>query len=339
MISCTSPNTCNVKRSRSTSTHKMLPLSVADDAPSTAFHYQFSDIIRVESRLHCDNSEDVMGPTRNRWVTQHLWDIAQAQGFTDMAQAQGFTPHLPTEPSNLNVHAQEFVASPPSQAATDNRLEHTQPWYDNFYLADQDVPDTSDYQLPATQTAASYNRPSRYRPFDPRELSEYRAAVQAHLFGHNGESGNAFSGPTDQFPDPYLHSHQNPPYPELPTTPPTDVPCVRSPSTPPNRSIKQNDHHHRRQTSSLDDLSTLTTHTALCLDMEPPIQSRIDSPAAAPNHYKPLTIYAIEIRIGDYIQSIDTPGTLIPSPSNFTTSLHPSLHLIFPCTPKPKSRR
>ena len=285
----------------------MPPLSVADNGPSTAFHNQFSDIIRVEARLHCDNSEDVTGPARKRWVTQHLWDIAQAQGFTDISQAQGYTPHPPTEPSNLNVHAQEFVASPPSQAATNNLLEQTRPWYDNFYLADQDGPDTSDYQLPATQTAASHNPPGRYRPFDPLELSEYRAAVQAHLFGQNSASGNAFTGPTDHFPG-------SPPYPELPTTPPNNVPCVSYPSTPPNRSARQNDHHHRRQTSSLDDLSTLTTHTALCLNTEPTIESRAESPAAAPDHYKPLTIYAIEIHIGDYIQSIDNPGTLFPPP-------------------------
>ena len=291
----------------------MPPLSVADNGPSTAFHYQFSDIIRVESRLRCDNSEDMTGPAHNRWVTQHLWDIAQAQGFTDMSQAQGFTLPLPTEPSALNVHAQEFVASPTSQAATGSHSEHLRPWYDNFYLADQDGPDSSDYQLPATQTAASHNPSSRYRPFDPLELSEYRAAVQAHLFGQDGASGNAFSSP-DQFPDPYPHSHQSHPYPELPTTPPTNVPHVRFPSTPPNRSTGQNQHHHRRQTSSLDDLSTLTTHTAPCLSTEPPIQSRTGSPAAAPDHYKALTIYALEINIGDYIQSIDNPGTLFPSP-------------------------
>lgn len=291
----------------------MAPLSVADNGPSTAFHHQFSDIIRIESRLHRDNSEDMTGPAHTRWVTQHLWDIAQAQGFTDIAQVQGFTLPPPTEPSNLNVHAQEFVASPTSQAATDSRsdqtlVEHTRTWYDNFYLADRDGPDSSNNQLPATQTAASHNPPNRYSPFDPLELSEYRAAVQAHLLSQNDKLSNAYSGPTDQFPDPYLHSHQSPPYPEIPTTPPTNVPHVRYPSTPPNRSTRQNNHHHRRQTSSLDNLSNLTTITALCLSTESSIQSRTDSPSAAPDHYKALTIYAIEIHVGDYIQSIDNPG-------------------------------
>ena len=288
----------------------MPPLSVPNNSPSTAFHDQFSEIIRLESRLHCDYSEDITGPVHARWVTQHLWDVARAQGFTLLP---------PTEPSTLNVHAQEFIASPISQSATDSRLEHARPWYDNFYLADQDGPDSSGYQLPATRTAAFHNPPSRYRPFDPLELSEYRAAVQAQLFNQrtnnqNGASGNAFSGPTNQFPDLFLHSRNSPPYPQLPTTPPTNLPHVRYPSTPPDRSTRQNHHHHRRQTSSLDDLSNLTTHTALCVSTEPTVQSRTDSPSAAPDHYKALTIYAIEIHIGDYIQSIDHPGTLSPSP-------------------------
>ena len=288
----------------------MPPLSVTDNGPSTAFHDQFSDIIRLESRLHCDHAEDIIGPARKHWVTRHLWDIARAQGFT-------LQP--PSEPSTLNVHAQEFVASPTSQAATHSRSEHTTPWYDNFYLADQDGLGSSGYQLPATQTVASHNPPSRYRPFDPLELSAYRAAVQAQLFDQHTESqdsalGNAFSGPIEQVPDPYRHSRHSPPYSQLPTTPPTNVPRVQYPSTPPNRSTRQNHHHHRRQTSSLDDLSTLTPHTALCAITEPPVQSRMDSPSAAPDHYKRLTIYAIEIHIGDYIQSVDNPGTLFPSP-------------------------
>lgn len=291
-----------------------------------AFHHQFSTIIRLESRHHRDLSEDIIGPARKRWVIRHLTEVAQAQGFTLQLSAQR---------STLNVHAQEFITPSPAQTATSGRSGHVTPWYDDFYLADQGVFDSSGRQLPAASTIASHHLsrpPGPYHPFDPIELSAYRATVQAQL-GHSSNqqaqsqrsaSGSASGRHVDSHLDSLRCQSHSHPLSRPPTTPPNHFPRVRYPSTPPNRSVRRHHHHHRRQTSSLEDLSNLVANTTLRANTESIAQSKMGS-LSAPDHYRPLEIYAVEIQIGDYIQSATNPGTqrrsiFFPVHSNSTLS-------------------
>lgn len=255
----------------------MPPLSVpiSDGDPSTAFFDQFSTIIRLEARLYGDHSEDVAGPAYGHWVVRHLTDVARAQGFT--------SPPSPAQTTTLNVHAQEFITPPPAQSKTSSRPVHSTPWYENFNLADQGVYDPSGPYHPTEPTAESQpvsRSRTPYTAFDPDELAQYRAVIREQLV-HSSNSCR-------------------------PTTPPSNFPRARYPSTPPNLP-------HRRlrlasPTEPFPDLVNDTTLSSLRASTEPLAEAKMGS-LAAPDHYEPVEIYALEVEIGDYIQSVKNPGT------------------------------
>lgn len=269
-----------------------MPLSVliSDGDPSDAFFHQFSTIIRLESRLQGDHSEDVTGPARQRWAVRHL---------TEVAQAQGVTSQLPAHASTLNVHAREFRTPPPAQATTSNRSERITPWYENFNLADQGVP-SSILSRPA----------SPYNPFDPAELAAYRAVIRAQLLeSSNPRAARQQSAPSehfDQISDSFQRADHNVPLTQPPSTPPNNLPRVRYPSTPPNRPLR-----HRRHTSSTDSLPELLANSTLRASTEPIAQPTRMGSLTASGHYKALEVYALEVQIGDYIQSVKYPGKVM----------------------------
>ena len=278
-----------------------MPLSVptSNGDASDAFFNQFSTIICIESRLRGDHSEDVMGPARQRWAIKHLAEVAQAQGFSSQP---------PTQEAAPNVHAREFITPPPARRATSNRSAYTTPWYENFNLADQGVRNSSGpYRPPAADRYIS-RPPNSYRPFDPAELASYRAAVEAQLFPQNTQRVvSAPNGPyyhhdyNDNNADPFTFPDQPHPHSRLPSPP---SPGVRYASTPPNRPIR----HHRR-TPSAESLSDLVGSTSLRANTEPIAESARMSSLAAPEHYEPIEVYALEVRNGDFIQSVKNPGT------------------------------
>ena len=263
---------------------------------SDAFFNQFSTIICIESRLQGDYSEDAVGPARQGWVEKHLSEVAQAQGFSSQ---------LPTQEMASNVHTEESVKPPPARKATSSRSEHTTPWYNNFNLADQGVMNSSGpYRPPAVDQRTS--RPANsYRPFDPAELASYRAAVEAQLFPrntqrvvsapnapyyyHHGYNSNA--GTFTFLNHPHHHSR-------LPSSP---SPCVRYPSTPP-RPVRD------LRTPSAESVPDLIGSTKLRCNTEPIAESARMSSLAAPDHYEPIEVYALEVRNGDFIQSVKHPG-------------------------------
>ena len=293
-----------------------MPPSVltSDGDVSDAFFSQFSTIICVESRLRGDKSEDIVGPARQGWVVRHLAEVAQAQRFY---------PQLPTQEMAVNVHAQ---TPPPAQMATSNPSGYTTPWYANFNLADQGVMNSSGPYRPPAENQYNSRPPNSYRPFDPAELASYRAAVQAqldiqhdvsatsrphHYHYYNNKNNNHASAFT--FPD-YSHSH---PYSHsrpasgsrLASTP---TPHVRYPFTPPNRPVR---HRYRRTPSAeyFPDLmgGSMTPRSKT----EPIVESARMSSLAAPDHYEPIEVYAVEVRNGDFIQSVKNPGMCTQSSS------------------------
>ena len=273
---------------------------VSNDDLSNAFYHQFSTIIRLESRLHGDRSEDMTGPARQSWAVRHLTEVAQAQGFTSQLPAQALT---------LNVHAREFMTPPPAQATTTNRSERITPWYENFNLADQGVSSDSFHFQPPHVPSNNLSRPaSPYNPFDPAELAAYRAVVRAQLLqSSNPRVAYQPSVSSERF-DRTSDSTRSTSYTlsrsRLPSTPPNKSPRVRYPSTPPNRAPR-----HPRHTSSTDSLPDLVTNATLRASTEPITQPASMGSLTAPAHYKALEIYALDVQIGDYIQSVKYPGT------------------------------
>lgn len=286
----------------------MPPLSVliSDGDPSDAFHDQFSTIIRLESRLRGDHSEDVTGPAHQRWVVKHL---------TEVAQAQGFPMQLPTQATAFNVHAGEFITPPPAQTTIFGHSGYTTPWHENFNLADQGVFDSSGPYYPAAQNIAFHRLsrpPSPYHPFDPAERAAYRAIVRAQLLqscGQRAESQpHASSECFDHTSDAFIRSSDNLPRFEPPTTPPNNFSGVRSPFTPPNQSPRL-----RGQTAppeSPESLSDLVANTTIRASTEPIAESRMGS-LTAPDCYKSIEVYAIDVQTGDYIQSVKNPGEVM----------------------------
>ena len=289
--------------------HKM-PLSVptGNGDASDAFFHQFSDIIRIESRLQGDNSEDVVGPARQCWAMRHLAEVAQAQGFTSQ---------LPGLETLSNLHFRGSITPPPARRVTSNRSEFTKPWYEDFNLADQGIMDSSGPYRPPPANRYISRPPNSYRPFDPAELAAYRAAVEAQLFPQNTQRVvSAPNGPyhhhnynnnndsTDPFTFPnHAHAHDHPhPRSQVPASP---SPRVRYPSTPPNRPARYN--YHRR-TPSAGSLPDLVGDMSLRANTEPIVESVRMSSLAAPDHYEPIEIYAREVRNGDFIQSVKNPG-------------------------------
>lgn len=305
-------------------TQKM-PLSVliSDGDASKAFHHQFSTIIRLESCLHGDHSEDITGPARQRWAVRHLTEVARAQGFTSQlpTHAQGTTlnvhaPDFITPPpaysTRLNVHAREFITPPPTQATTSNHSERIAPWYENFNLADQGVSFGPYYPQPSTIPFNNLSRtPSPYNPLNPAELAGYRAAVRAQLFqssDQRAESQHSLSNDhLDHKPDLFSHpSHNFLRGARLPSTPPNNFSRVRYPSTPHNRSARR---PHQISPTDSDSLPDLFTNNTQRSNTEPIAQSASMGSLTAPDHYKHITVYAVDVQNGDYIQSVKNPGT------------------------------
>ena len=281
-----------------------MPLSVptSNGDVSDAFFNQFSTIIRIESRLRGDHSEDVIGPARQRWAIKHLAEVAQAQGFSSQP---------PIQETALNVHAREFITPPPAWRVTSNRSAHTTPWYENFNLADQGIRNSSGpYRPPAANRYIS-RPPNSYRPFDPAELASYRAAVEAQLFPRNNTqrvvstpNGPYYHHDYNNNADPFTFPNDPHPHSQPLSTP---SPRVRYPSTPPNRPAR-----HYRRTPSAESLSDLVGSTSLRANTEPIAESAKMSSLAAPDHYEPIEVYALEVRNGDFIQSVKNPGTWMP---------------------------
>ena len=280
--------------------HKMsLPATTGNGDASDAFFHQFSTIICLESHLQGDHSEDVVGPARQHWATKHLAEVAQAQGFPSQ---------LPTQETASNVHAPKPIKPSRARKATSNRSGYTTPWYDNFNLADQGIMNTSGPYRPPAANPHTSRLPNSYRPFDPAELASYRAAVEAQLFSRNTQ--RVVSAPNGPY---YYHGYNNnnnaepstspihPHYP-LPSTP---SPRVRYPSTPPNRPAR-----HYRRTPSAESLPDLVGSTTLRANTEPIAESKNMSSLAAPDHYEPIEVYAVEVRNGDFIQSVKNPGNV-----------------------------
>lgn len=280
-----------------------MPLSVpiSDDDLSNAFYHQFSTIVRLESRLQGDHSEDLTGPARQCWAVRHL---------TEVARAQRVTSQLPAQASTLRVYAREFMTPSPAQATTSNRSERITPWYENFNLADQGVYFDSSRFQPPTIPFNSLSRPaSPYNPFDPAELAAYRAVVRAQLLQSSNprvaSQHRVSSERLDHTSESTRRTSHNLPRSRLPSTPPNNSPRVRYPSTPPNRAPR----HHRRHASSTDSLPDLVANTTLRASTEPIAQPASMGSLTAPAHYKALEVYALEVQIGDYIQSVKYPGT------------------------------
>ena len=274
------------------------PVLINDGDASDAFFDQFSSIIRLEARLNGDNSEGVTGPAHQRWAVRHLAEVAEAQGFTVRPATQG-TP--------FNVHAQEFITPPSAQTATFNHSGYTTPWYENFNLADQGIPDSSGHYRPPAENQRFARPPNAYRPFDLAEQAEYRAAVQTRLFPH-GTHGTqrVFSAPQRPYRayndmDQQIYITRAAPYFQLPSTRPA---ANRYSSTP----LNQPAGYHGR-TPSLESLPSIVTNTTLHANTEPIAQSARMSALAAPDHYEPIEIHALEVRNGDFIQSVKNPGT------------------------------
>ena len=274
------------------------PLTSNGDA-SDAFFDQFSTIIRLESRLNGDNSEDAVGPARQRWAVRHLAEVAEAQGFTSQLPTEG------TLGTFVNSgHTQEFITPLPAQGGTSTPPYFSTPWYTHFYLADQGISTVSGpYRPPAVNQRISHPENS-YRPFDPAEQAAYRAAVQAQLSPQNTQrvvtAPNGSTSNCNYDPDPHNFPEHAHPRPQLPITP---SPRVRYPSTPPNRPAR-----HHRQTPSAESLPDLTANTSLRANTEPIAESANMSSLAAPDHYEPIEVYALEVKNGDFIQSVKNPG-------------------------------
>ncbi|CAF9919273.1 hypothetical protein IMSHALPRED_004572 [Imshaugia aleurites] len=266
---------------------------------SNAFHNQFSTIIRLEARLQGDHSEDVTGPAHQFWVLKHLAEVAEAQGFTSR-------PLMHT--TTLNVHARELSTPHHAQATTTNRSEHITPWYDSFNLADQGVCEPSGPQAPAVSPSVFTHPADIYSPFDHTELAAYRAVIRAQLLSSSdAATPNPQSAPREcvnHASDPVRHRNLNPQIPQRPSTPRNNFPRGY-PSTPPNRSAR---HHHRRQTSQLDFLPDHFTHNATLRASTEPLAEPTMTSLTAPDHYKPFEVYALDVQIGDYIQSVKNPG-------------------------------
>lgn len=257
---------------------------ISDNDLSNAFHDQFSTIIRLESRLQGDHSEDVTGPAHQLWVVRHL---------TEVAHAQRITSQLPAQMMTANVHAPEFITPSHARVATASRSQHITPWYDNFFLADQRITDSSS--------------PNRYNLFDPAELATCPTATRAQLRESSDQNVrnqyNATIGRVDSTTY-SVHGSTS----RHPSTPPNTFPRAQYPSTPPNQSSR---HHHRRRTSQLDFLPDLTanrSYTTVRASTEPTAESRMGS-LAAPDHYQPFEVRALDVQIGDHIQSVQNPGT------------------------------
>lgn len=266
-----------------------LTATVSDGDPSDAFHDQFSTIIRLESHLHRDHSEDaMMGPARRHWVMRHLAEVAQAQGFTSVS----------TQGTPFNVHARDFVTSPSAQTMMSDIDGYSTPWYEKFNLVNQEVLESRRPSYPSGPS----------RAFNPAELAEYRVVVRAQLVHssnqHSGSQHNTSGGRFDHTSDPSLGSIHNLPRFQPPSTPPNNRLRVRYPSTPPNQSFRR---HH--QITPPDSPPDLVTRTTLRASTEPPTQPPSMGSLTAPDHYKPYEIYALEVEIGDYIQSVKNPGT------------------------------
>lgn len=266
------------------------PINNSD--PSAAFYDQFSLIIRLESRLRRDNSEDITGPAHQRWAARHLAEVAQAQGYNS---------RLPAEETNFN--ARHFVAPPPAQTATNNHLGHVTPWYDNFNLADQGVLDSSGPYRPPTSTSLTQytsHPPNSCAPFTPAERAAFHATVQTPpLFRNSTQRVPSVFAERDNYnynSDPFVlpnHNHQPS---QIPSTPPSHV-RHSFPSTPPNQIVIS----HPRA-SSVEFSPDLFGNRTLRTNTEPIAQSARMSEFKAPDHYKEYEIYALEIQVGDYIQ-------------------------------------
>lgn len=235
------------------------------------------------------------GPAHYHWVIKHLADVARAQGFTSSPPAQA---------TALNVHAQDFVTPPPpAHTTTSRRPAHRTPWYENFNLADQGVYDPSDPYHPPSPTTEPHplsRSQTPYTAFTPDELAHYRAVVREQLV----QSSNQPTGPWPLAPrgrsDYIPNSPQDPG--QIPT-PSNFHPRVRYPSTPPNRP-----HRRFNIASSTESLSDLVADTRLRASTEPLAEAKMPTPLAAPEHFVPTEIYALEVRVGDYIQSVKNPG-------------------------------
>ena len=274
-----------------------MPLSVpiSNNNPTDAFHEQFSAIIRYESRLRGNYSEGITGPARRRWVVMHVAEVAHAQGYRSQ---------VPSQATTWNVHAQEFTTPLSAQTATSTRYGNTGPWYNNFNLADQGVVNTSGpYRPPRSSLTANQRAtypPNAYRPFDPAELAAYRDLVQAQLAVQ--QSFRPYETRVHNFNSNTNHQTINHPRVRIPSTPPSRV---RYPSTPPNRPAR-----YARQPSPTDSVPSLVASTTtLRANTEPIAQSARMSSLTAPDHYEPLEVYALEVRKGDFIQSVKYPGT------------------------------
>ena len=271
---------------------------VSDGDLSDAFFHQFSTVIRLKSHLRGDHSEDVIGPARRHWVVRHMAEVARAQGFTS---------HQPTPAAVLNVHARECITPLSTQTTTSSGPGYLTPWYNSFNLADQGVYDPSGPYLPTAPIAASYpsSHPSSpYVPFHPAESTAYHQAVRGQLFQSSNRQGeshpSASSGHLDINSNLFRGASYHHPRSQLSSTPPNNSPCIQYPSTPPNRAPR-----HPRQISRVHSSPDLVVNATLRSNTQPIAKS---TTMAAPNHYQAFEVYALDVQIGDYIQSVKNPG-------------------------------
>lgn len=284
--------------------HNMPPLSnlISNGDPSTAFHSQSSTIIRLESHLEGDHSEDVTGPAHFHWIIKHLNDVARAQRFASPPPAQT---------TALNVHAQDLVTPPPAQSRISRRPVHRTRWYENFNLADQGVDDPSGPYHPPESTTEYH--PLAHSAFNPDELVHYRAVIREQLVQSSSNQSATTSTQTSTSGEHPSYSSNPPEDPsqkhtrsQHPTTPPSNFPRVRYPSTPPNRR-----HIKLNLASSTETLSDLDTNTRLLRASTEPLTEGKMPPLTAPDQkkFEPMEIYALEVKVGDYLQSVQNPGT------------------------------
>ena len=290
---------------------------ISSDELSNAFHDQFSTVISLESRLQGDYSEDITGPARRRWVIKHLTEVAQAQGLSSQVlpqatalnvQTREFSPPPPAQGSTLSVHARDFLTPSPTQGRTFSRPRHIAPWYNNFNLADQGVYDSSGPYRPAPSIVSSRQpsrAPSPYNGFDPAELAAYREVVRAQLQSSNQGAQSQHYEPSERLgfnSDPFLRTTNSLPPSRLPSTPPNNLASALYPSTPPNQPTR-----HRRQTSPPFSVSDLAANSTLRANADLIGQFRMGS-LTAPAHYRTHEVYALEVKIGDYVHSVKNAG-------------------------------
>ncbi len=167
------------------------------------------------------------------------------------------------------------------------------------------------YNSPGPNTAFQNraNGQSPYRPFDPAEVAAYRAAVQAQLSQSSTQRAEQQPIAPSEHHYPYnsdliYQTIQDDPRSQFPSAHLNANAYTRYPSTPPNLPAT-----YPYQTPSVDSLSDITTNLSLHASTEPITRSAGMSSLIAPDNYISFELLAFEVTVGDYIQSVQYPGT------------------------------